>query len=276
MIASSWKKWLLGELSVRRVLLSLVEIYLLVMAGGFLISDRLMFCPQSPGYRPDEPGVFRIPAEGGERIAMLERASRPGAPAVLFLHGNAEDIGDLRPFFEEYASRGFHVFAFDYRGYGRSDGRAGTRHARQDAEAAYRYLVEQRGVDPAKLIIHGRSLGAAFAVELAAAHPVGGLVVQSGFVSAFRTVTRLPLFPLDKLRSSRTIRRVRCPVLLIHGVKDVIIPFWHGQALYGAAPSPKFFYWLKEAGHDDVAETGGGEYWGRLRRFAAFTGQPAP
>jgi pimeloyl-ACP methyl ester carboxylesterase len=268
-MAVDWKKRLVGEFSLRRLALSLVEIYLLVMIAGYLISDHLIFCPQEPAYRLDEPGFFRIAVDGQEQIAMFEEPGPPDAPAVLYIHGNAEDIGDLRPFFQDYAARGFRVFSFDYRGYGRSDGKAGTRHASRDAEAAYQYLVKERGVAPDRLIIHGRSVGAAFGIELAAAHPVGGLVVQSGFVSAFRTLTRYPLFPLDKLRSGRTIRRVTCPVLVIHGSRDSVIPPWHGQALYDAARSPKSYYGSPDAGHDDVAEAGG-EYWTRLSRFGSM------
>jgi fermentation-respiration switch protein FrsA (DUF1100 family) len=107
-------------------------------------------------------------------------------------------------------------------------------------------------------------------VPLAADHPVGGLIVQSGFVSAFRTLTRLPLFPLDKGRNLRTIRRVRCPILIVHGLRDAIIPPWHGRALYDAAPSPKEFLWTAGAGHDDVPDEGGEAYWTRLVSFASL------
>lgn len=260
----------MGEISWRRILLSLFEIYLLVMLGGLLIADRLIFLPQPSSYTPLLPGVFRIPVNERESVAMMVFTNQPAAPAVLFLHGNAEDIGELAPLFEEYAAQGFNVYAFDYRGYGCSDGKPGTRHARQDAEAVFQHMIRERGVDPKRLIIHGRSVGAAFAIRLAADHPeIGGLVVQSGFVSAFRTVTQAPVFVLDTLRNDRLIRRIKCPVLFIHGRQDVVIPIWHGRELFENAPEPKFFNEIEGAGHDDVPEVAGADYWERIKDFAA-------
>lgn len=262
-----WSRWVVGTFSWRRVLISLVEIYVLVMLGGYWISDSLIFQPQPSSYTLKEPDVFRIPVTPREQVAMMGLTNHPGAPVVLYLHGNAEDIGENRDIFEAYAARGFQVYALDYRGYGCSDGKAGTRRAMEDAEAAWRHLVRERGVDPRRLIIHGRSVSAAYAIALAAEHGAAGLVVQSGFVSAFRVLTRYPLFPVDRLRGERWIRRVRCPILFIHGMRDEVIPFWHGQALYEAASAPKEFFWVKEAGHDDIPEVAGEAYWERLRVF---------
>lgn len=266
----NWKRWLIGELSWRRLLIALVEIYLLVMLGGLLIADRLIFLPRESSYTRLLPGVFRVPVNDLESVAVMAFTNQPSAPVILYLHGNAEDIGELSSLFEEYAAQGFTVYAFDYRGYGCSDGKPGTRHARQDAEAVYQYITKTCGVDPKRLIIHGRSVGAAFAIQLAADHPeTGGLVVQSGFVSAFRTVTKRTVFIFDALRNHRLIRKIACPVLFIHGNLDAVIPIWHGRELYDVAPEPKDFYEVDGAGHDDVPDVGGEAYWARIRAFAS-------
>ena len=112
---------------------------------------------------------------------------------------------------------GFSVFAYDYHGYGTSGGKATEQNAYEDIDAAYNYLTQVLKVPPDRIIAHGRSLGGAVAIDLASRKPLGGLVVESSFVSAFRVVTGYRIFPFDKFRNADKIRQVRCPVLIIHG-----------------------------------------------------------
>jgi len=205
---------------------------------------------------------------------MLALTNAAARYVILYAHGNGEDIGpDLRGYLSEFCGHGFSVYAFDYRGYGISDGKPGTFRACADAEAAYQNLVQDKGISPDRIVLYGHSLGAALALDLAARHKVAGLIVESGFVTAFRVRTAIPLFPLDKFRNNSRIREVHCPVLVMHGEIDDVIPVWHGRELYRLAPEPKLAYWPEGASHNNVRDFNQQKYWKRMQEFVAIVEQ---
>jgi fermentation-respiration switch protein FrsA (DUF1100 family) len=116
-------------------------------------------------------------------------------------------------------------------------------------------------------------VGSGPATELAARVPVGGLVLESAFVSTFRVLTKVPLLPFDRFPNLRHLRQVRCPVLVIHGTEDEVIPVSHGRRLYAIAAEPKESLWVEGAHHNDVPLVGGTRYWAAL---TAFTRRVAP
>ena len=265
-----WRRFVFGTFSWRRVITSFVLIYLCVMVAGWFLSDYLIFLPPPRSYHAGGP-YFRVPVTAQESIGMLA-LTNPAAPYVLlYAHGNGEDIGaDLQDEMREFLARGFEVYAFDYRGYGISDGKPGHGRALADAEAAYQHLVRDRKIAPGRIILYGHSVGAAMALDLAARHKVGGLVIESAFVTAFRVRTQIPLFPIDKFRNNRHMREVHCPVLVMHGEIDDAIPCWHGRELYRLAPEPKQAYWAHMANHNNVRISNDAEYWKQVRTFVAL------
>jgi len=240
------------------------------MALGWFVSDYIIYQPPPPSYHAGGP-CYRIPVSGNERIGMLALTNTAAPYVILYAHGNGEDLGsDLRAYLAEFRAHGFEVYAFDYRGYGISDGAPNTCRAREDAEAAYQHLVRDKKISPDRIILYGQSLGAALALDLAARHRVAGVVVESGFVTAFRVMTQVPLFPLDKLRNNRRICEIHCPVLVMHGELDDTIPVWHGRELYRLAPEPKLAYWAPCGAHCTVRYSNAREYWKRLQEFLAL------
>lgn len=171
---------------------------------------------------------------------------------------------------------GFSVFAYDYRGYGTSQGKPSERHAYRDMETVYNYLIQQLGVPAQKIIAFGRSVGGGSAVDLAAHQPLAGLIMESSFTSAFRVVVPFPLLPFDKFPNLNKIKKVKCPVLIMHGKADEVIPFQHGQKLFSAANEPKLSLWVDEASHNDLMWVAGDQYAAVLRRFAQLLGQSHP
>jgi fermentation-respiration switch protein FrsA (DUF1100 family) len=220
-----------------------------------------------------------LPTERGT-IATLHLPNPRAAITVLYAHGNAEDLGQLAPWLEELRRAGFAVLAFDYRGYGLSTGgppsAAGVT---DDMAAVYHHAVSTLKIPPSRLVLYGRSVGSGPATDLAARVPAGGLVLESAFVSAFRVLTRVSVLPFDRFHNLRHIRRVRGPVLVIHGTDDEVIPVSHGRRLYEAAGQPKQALWIEGAHHTDVALVGGARYWLALaafgRQVAAAAGVPA-
>jgi fermentation-respiration switch protein FrsA (DUF1100 family) len=257
------------EIFLLRMALSIAFIYAVVGAWAWLISDRMIFLPPAPTYR-DTADILKVPTSGGERIAAVYLPNPAATYTVLLSHGNAEDLGWVLPSLPPLRDLGFGVFAYDYRGYGLSQGRASEQHVYADIDAAYDYLTRELRVPAARIILYGRSLGAGAAVDLAARQSVGGLILESPFLTAFRVMTRIPLFPFDRFRNVDKIGRVRCPVLVMHGEADEIVPLWHGQRLFERAPGPKMFLAVPGAHHNDFMWVAGARYVTALRDFEAL------
>jgi pimeloyl-ACP methyl ester carboxylesterase len=204
-----------------------------------------------------------VPATGAERLGH-----------VLLLHGNAGNIGDRVPHIELLAGAGFDVLAFDYRGYGRSTGRPAESGTYLDARAALGALLRQDGVDAARVVYLGESLGGAIALELASSAPPAGLVLQSTFTS-IRDMARLhyPIIPRaavpDAYPSLRLVQRLRAPLLCLHGDGDEIVPLMYGQELFDAAPEPKAMHVFRGVAHNDVLAHAGREWVDVIARWVA-------
>lgn len=244
------RQLLIGELSWQRLGRSLLLIYAIFALYVFFRADSMIFLPQPASYQDDET-ILKIPVTDREQISALYLPNPQSQYTLLYIHGNAEDLGDIRFFLEQLHSWGFSVFAYDYRGYGTSDGRPGERHAYQDAEAAYHYLTQRLAIPAEQIIVYGRSIGSGSATALAQRYPVGGLILKSAFTSIFRVVVPFPLLPFDKFPNRARLRQVHCPVLVIHGEADQTIPLHHGQSLYEAASEPKRSLWVAGADHND-------------------------
>lgn len=272
-MAESWlKTWVLGEISWQRLARSGLLIYAFFALYVFFRADSLIFLPQPASYQ-DHAGILKLPVQEGQRISAIYLPNPKASYTLLYIHGNAEDLGDVQPLLDRFQRWGFSVFAYDYRGYGTSEGTPGEQNAYQDAEAAYQYLTQQLKIPSNKILVYGRSVGGGSAVDLASRHPVGGLILESTFTSAFRVVVPFPLLPFDKFPSREKLRRVHSPVLVMHGQADRTIPIAHGKALYEAASEPKQALWIDGAGHDDVSEVAGDRLRTALQGFQQLVEQ---
>ncbi len=213
------------------------------------------------------PNELKITAGNNEQITAVFLKHPQAEYTLLFSHGNAEDLGNVVPFMQQFYAQGYSVLMYDYRGYGTSEGIPSVRKAKQDIEAAYHWLIEEENIDPMKIIAHGRSVGAGPAAWLAAHREVGGLVLESTFVSTFRVKTIVPLLPWDKFNNLKHVRQASCPIFVMHGRDDEIIPFWHGEKLFHAAQGKKMHLWIEGGKHNDYAYVAGEDY---IRSFQAF------
>jgi len=250
-----------------RIVVSMAIAYAAIAVCVWLLADRMIFLPPSPQYR-DDAGIVKLRTADGQRISALYLPNADARYTIIYGHGNAEDLGVVRPALPVLRDLGFAVLAYDYRGYGTSEGRPSERAAYQDIDAAYDYLTRDRGVPAERIIAYGRSVGGGAAVDLAARRTVGGLIVESGFVTAFRVMTDFPLLPFDKFRNIDKIGRVRAPILVMHGLADSIVRPWHGRTLFELASEPKQALWVEGAGHNDFMWVAGERYARALREFA--------
>ena len=177
------------------------------------------------------------------------------ARATLILcHGNAGNISHRLHLLVPMYSLGLNVLAFDYRGYGHSEGRPSEEGTYRDMDAAVAYALSKNG-EPIRLVFFGESLGGAVAIESATRHPCSALILESTFTSIPAMAARhYPWLPSRLLTirydSLARIRDARCPVLVMHSPQDEIVPFSMGQALFEAAQEPKAFAELA-GGHND-------------------------
>lgn len=244
-----------------------VTVYLVLLAVGVFLSERMMFLPPASSY-VDTAEIIKLDSHEGSVISARMFENRSARYTILFSHGNAEDMGDLTGLLEEFKRHGFSALAYDYSGYGTSSGRPSEQATYRNIEAAYEYLVTIKGIPADRIIVWGRSIGSGPSVYLAAARKVGGLVIESGFISAFRVMTRIRLLPFDRFDNLKALQRISCPLLVIHGKKDEIIPFWHAESLYQSFSGKKMHYWVDGAGHNDLLQAAGEEYWQIAGRFA--------
>jgi hypothetical protein len=234
------------------------------------------------------PAASPIPAEG---------TTPPGARrpvTLLFFHGNAENIGSCLDLPARARAAGFNLLLLDYRGYGESQGRPTEQGIYRDGEAALDHLGSRAGVDPERIVVWGRSIGAAVAVHLAArgtepagaardggagdpggAPRVAGLILESPFTSvpdllrqgghvALLALSRFGTYRFD---SAARIGRVEAPLLVVHGTDDEIAPFELGRRLYELAPGRKELAAIRAGGHNDLWALHEDEVWDAVRRF---------
>lgn len=250
------RKLLIGELSWKRLVRSVLFVYTFFVLYVFFRADSMIFLPQTPSYQ-DTTDVLKISVSDTEQISATYLPNARSRYILLYIHGNAEDLGDIRSMLDRLHNWGFSVFAYDYRGYGTSNGKPSEDNAYQDADAAYRYLTQQLKIPPEQIILYGRSVGGGSATDLATRHSVAGLILESTFTSTFRVVVLFPLLPFDKFSNLDKLQKIRCPILVMHGQADQTIPIQHGRTLYEAASEPKMSLWVAEAGHDDFTWVAG-------------------
>ena len=237
-----------------------------IPARALLLNALLYFPSRAIPRTPAAAVDLTIRTEDGERLhGWWIPARAPSLGHVLFCHGNAGNLGDRVAHVELLAAEGFDVLAFDYRGYGRSTGRPSEPGLRLDARAARAALLARAGVDAARVLYLGESLGGAVALALAVELPPAGLILQSAFTS-IRDMARLhyPFVPSalvpDAYPSLRLIRGLRAPLLVLHGARDEIVPLMYGEALLEAAPGRKRMHVFSGPGHNDLLARAGPEW----------------
>ena len=252
----------------KTILFALGLLYAVLLFVGLFLADSLMFPEPPNGY--SIPGLMRLPLQTDETGAYVEalHMTHPGARhTLLYSHGNGEDLETVLPLLQEYVRRGFSVMAYEYPGYGRSPGKSNEKTVIAAIDAAYEYLTAKGHAAPADIVVYGRSMGSGPSVDLAARKSVAGLILEGGYVSAFRVITRLPLLPWDKFANERKLPQIRCPVFVLQAANDEVVGYWHGPRLFAAAKEAKSYWRVEGAGHNDLIAAAGEAYWRKLDEF---------
>ena len=246
--------------------------------SGFL--DQLFVYHPSPWIDRDWARTSGLPledvwfqaADGTKLFGWYVESS--ATPAVLlWCHGNAGNIIHRLDNLAELYRLGLSVFLFDYRGYGRSRGSPSEEGLYQDALGAYTYVTGTRRIRPDRLVLFGRSLGAAVAGEVASQRSAAGLILESAFPS-IEALARTHYFglPVHWLLGARfnltdRLQQISVPILFVHGDRDTIVPIQLGKQVFDSAHEPKSFYLVHGADHNDLYLVGGKPYFQRVKRF---------
>jgi fermentation-respiration switch protein FrsA (DUF1100 family) len=260
------KKLLIGDFTWKRMLTSVVFIYTVFAVYIYFRADSMIFFPPNPGYS-DTKEIIKVKTSDNQLISAIYLENPIAKYTILYAHGNAEDLGRIQPTLGKLQSLGFSVFAYDYRGYGTSEGTPSEKAAYKDIDAAYQYLTQDLKIKPEEIIVFGRSVGGGSAVDLAARQPVAGLILESTFTSTFRVIVPIRILPFDKFNNLAKIGKVKCPVLVMHGKLDSVVPFRHSKTLFAAIKSPKMSLWVDNANHNDFSYIAGERYGQTLQEF---------
>lgn len=247
------------------LLVALVPLLGALLMFGFLHRfARSMIYPGSPVPFPADPELARLlpqarkidyrAVDGIVLRGVLVPAADPAGPVAVYFHGNAESAAQNLPFAWDLAKRGIGVFLAEYRGFGGLEGTPTEEGLYADGDAAVE-AVRAAGIQPERIVLMGRSLGSGVATELAVRHPCTLLVLISPYTSMvdMGKIIAGPAAPLavpDRYDNLGKIAKVRCPVVILHGTRDEVIPVTMGRTLAAAAPGITYVE-VPEASHND-------------------------
>lgn len=202
-----------------------------------------------------------IPLATGEKIrAIYIQNFRTPCRTIFYSHGNAEDLGLCIPYLDRMSEVcSANVFAYDYCGYGFSEGVASEENCYVSVDAAYQHLVERERVDPNLIAAFGRSIGSGPTVDLVSRHPeIRAMVLQSPIESGARAVFNETVswfgYSLDIFKNYEKITQCKQKVLVMHGTADTVVPHSNGVAIHNACENAVEPLWLNGRGHNDMPD----------------------
>jgi fermentation-respiration switch protein FrsA (DUF1100 family) len=264
---------------VKNVLFLTVIVVAVIVALFWLFQRQMLYLPSGDATTPAAAGLPRAEAvtfrtdDGLMLGGWFVPAARPGQDTVIVFNGNAGNRSYRADIASRFAESGLSVLLFDYRGYGGNPGSPSEEGLALDARAARRYLQSRPDIDPQRIVYFGESLGAAVAVRLASEIPPRALILRSPFTSVL-DMARQHYRPLawralvrDRFPSIDLIPRVGCPVLVIAGTADTIVPTEQSRRLFDAAREPKKLLILEGADHNDDVLVAGPRVISGVTRF---------
>jgi hypothetical protein len=282
------------------VLLALVGFYLFITIFLYFFQSKYVFVPfREIEARPSDIGLKyedikfdSIGAYEGIKLSgwyvpaqtEFKHSAKANAKAdakannklvILFCHGNAGNIGHRLSTLKIFQELDVDTFIFDYSGYGESQGVPSEKAVYNDVLSAWNYLVKVRGIPPERIIIFGRSLGGSIGAWLAKEHPPHALIIESTFTSMESLTKEIyPYLPVRlilkyKFKTQEYLKKVTCPILVIHSTDDELIPFAQGQSLYEGINTKKEFLQIS-GDHNDGFLMSGKRYVNGLRYFIYY------
>lgn len=239
-----------------------ILLFILLSAFIYFMQRHLIYFP-SPirplpqDFAATDLSVIQLHTADHLSLNAWYKAAPKHRPTILFFHGNAGNLGHRMALARQFINAGYGFLLFDYRGYGGNKGSPSEQGFYKDGQAALRFLSEQ-GVKPTELVLYGESLGTGVASQLASEHSSCALILQSPFSSltsmARRNYPWILLSPWDKFDSLSRIKKIKTPLLILHGTQDTVVPYAEGLTLFKAAIEPKQMISFPGYGHNNLWE----------------------
>jgi len=228
------------------------------------LQEKLLFLPtelnQDYKFQFEQPfeELFLKP-EKNVSLNALHFKAEDAKGVILYFHGNAGDLNRWGAIAGNLVEKQYDVLIMDYRTYGKSKGELSEKAFYDDAQFCYKYLLKQYSED--EIILFGRSLGTGIATFLAAENNPEQLILETPYYSILDVAKhRFPIFPVSKLLkykfpSNQFIQNVNCPITILHGTEDGVVPYDSAKKLYDVAPRDlTTFITIEGGGHNDLAE----------------------
>lgn len=259
------------------VVLSIVIGYGLLVLLMYVMQSQMVYHPQkSISHTPGDVGLtyedVTFTTEDNVRLHGWYIPADHARATVLYFHGNAGNISGRLQTIELLHGLGLNVLIFDYRGYGKSEGRTTEEGTYNDAQAAWNYLISEKNLDDGQIVIMGRSLGGAVASWLAARTDPVATILESTFTSAADLGAEIyPWLPVHRImkfdyNTLKNLKQIQSPVFMAHSRDDGVVPYHHGKTLFEAAGDPKTFVELRGSHGSGFWETGE-KYRSALQQF---------
>lgn len=192
---------------------------------------------------------------------------------LLYSHGNASDLGHLLDtliFISQELC--VNVMAYDYAGYGSSNGEPHETVVLQDCDAVYHYMISELKISPKRIIVYGVSIGSGPTCHLASHFEVGGIIIQCGILSGFRVVNFNSCGCFDTFKNYNEVKRIKCPAMVMHGQKDTVVDVSHGRKLFRLIPEKyRILAWYPaNADHNDIIEKNIDEYLSKMTHYLSY------
>lgn len=257
---------------IKRMLYTAVLIYIVLLAGVYLQQRSFMYFPDKNKPSPEQYGLTNVQVhtvtteDGLDLNFWYIPPAASDLPVIVFFHGNAGHIGLRSGKAEILTSKGYGLMLAEYRGYGGNPGSPSEWGFYNDARAYLSWLQEEQSVQEQRIVLYGESIGSGVATQMAIEYPNSkALILETPFTSAIDIAKwRFFFLPVkylmkDKFENVNKIGEFENPVLILHGTKDMIVPFRYGRALYEKANDPKTFKKYEAGGHNNIYTMGAGQ-----------------
>jgi fermentation-respiration switch protein FrsA (DUF1100 family) len=236
-----------------------VLVYLLVTLGLYIFQRSLLYHPVENNYYGDKLTVniekVKITTDDNiDLLAWYHKKDIKKYKTILYFHGNAGSLEDRIHKINHFKDMNINFILLAWRGFSGNKGKPTEQGLYQDARSAVKWLINQ-GVTEENIIIYGESLGTGVATEIAQNKNFAGVILESPFTSMIDLGKKYyPIFPVklllkDKYESEKKIKNLKSPLLVMHGKKDKIVPFYMGEKIFDMANNPKFNYFTEMDDH---------------------------
>ena len=247
------------KMYILSIVCSVVLIYVVIAFILYKSQRSLMYLPTENNYSGDKLTVsiekVKIENDDGiELLAWYHKKNKEKNKTILFLHGNAGSLENRIHKINHFNDMDVNFLIISWRGFSGNKGHPTEKGLYKDAKSGVNWL-KKKGIKEKNIIIYGESLGTGIATEIAQNNNFAGVILESPFTSMVAAAkSNYPIFPIrlllkDKYESDKKIKNIKSPILIMHGSKDKVVPFWMGKKLYELANQPKYSYFNEYDDH---------------------------